>query len=768
MLIQLLASAAILQSAVIQGTVRVEGSLEPIASATVFIPELRRSVMTDARGYFVMTDVPAGEFRVEASAVGHASHTLTIRSSGAGTIRLDFDLAVRPVAIPRVEVSVHMADSGTVVSGAPTAGPPALRMTGTMMRTMPGIAEADVLRGLQMLPSVHAISDFSTALYVRGGAADQNFITLDGVPLFNPYHAGGIFSAINASAVSNVDIWAGAQPARASGDRLSSTVGIHTRDGGRDRVRAEGSIGLLSTHATVDGPLNNGRGSFLLTGRRTYVDAAIGLAKRLGFIDFGAPYGFSDVYVKLTHSIGSLGRIAVSGYIDREYVNLVEGQFEADTNLDWGTNMLSVSWRTPIGRTMLLDARVGYTDFNGDFFAIEEDTLAEGDPWYVDGRSFARNTLAGIDLRRFGSRGTLYAGVAYDSYAFDHSFDTNDDGDIHKYVPGFDHTAYARSIAAYVEQEWRPLEPVEFRVGMRYLDAAELGTAWLPRVGAQWRVTPNFRVSAGGGRYAQLMRSFRDDQSVASSFVAYDFLTTQPRSVGLATAVDGVLSAEWTGSKGAVRVDVYGKRMRNLVLPIEHADPLDAPAVVLDSFVVGTGNARGMEVLARRSVGRTELALSYAVSRTTRTAAGVTYSPRFDRTHVLDVSATHALGSSGLLSIRGVIGSGQPYTPALGVTNPYHFDPVTGTWSEGFGRIIAGDHNSARLPGYFRLDVAARRTWTTHWFGREMRLTPYLQVINILNSRNTLVAEPQPTARPVMRHLPQIPVLPTFGLEWKF
>ena len=769
MLIELLLSACLSDGAVIQGTVRVEGSLEPIANATVSITELRRAVTTDSKGYFVIADVAAGEYRVEASAPGHDSHALTIRSGGSGTIRLDFDLSTRPFAIPRVEVTAHIADSASLVTGAPGAGPPAVRVDGNMLRTVPGLAEADVLRGLQLLPSVHAISDFSSALYVRGGAADQNNITLDGVPLFNPYHVGGIFSAINASAVSNVDVWAGAQPARAGGDRLSSTVAIHTRDGGRDRVRAEGAVGLMSAHATVDGPLNGGRGSFLLTGRSTYADAAIGLAERAGWVDFRSPYGFSDAYAKLTHSIGSVGRIAVSGYIDREYVDLVEGGFKGEAGFDWGANMLAVSWRTPIGATVLLESRVGYSDFNGDFLAIENEREAEGDDrWYVDGHSFARNTMAGIDLQRFGNRGTLHAGVSVDWQRFSHAFSTNDNSDLRDLLPDFDHASGARSVSAYVEHEWRPFDAVELRTGMRYLNAGDLGNAWLPRVGARWRLTPAFSLSAGGGRYAQLMRSMRDDQSVASSFVAYDFMTAQPRSVGLATAIDGVVSAEWAGSKGAIRVDLFEKRMRNLILPAEPADPLDAPAFVLDSFVVGTGRARGIEVLARRSFGRTELALSYALSNTTRTTTAQTYTPRFDRTHVLDLSASVALGSSGLFSVRGVIGSGQPYTPATGIVNPFYFDPLAGAWNAGAGRIIAGDLNSARLPGYLRLDVATRKTWTAQWFGRETKLTPYLQIINVLNSRNALIADPQPYSLPHIRFLPQLPVLPTFGLEWKF
>src|SRR5690606_1597935 len=316
-LVALILVLAVRQEATIRGVVRVERTLEPIAGATVRIPDLGRTALTDTRGYFVLADVPAGRWRVVASALGYREHELAVTLE-SGTVRLDFELAIQPVPIAGVEVE----ESRPATMSVPrTPGPPAFRVDVPALDVLPGFAEPDVLRAVQLLPSVAAASDFSSAPYVRGGSPDQTLITLDGVPLTNPYHVGGLFSAIPFDAVSSVDVTPGALPASA-GDRLSGQVDIHTREGGRDRVRGSGTIGLLSAHATVSAPLPGGEGAVLVAARRTYLDAATAAAHALGLLPDRLPYGFSDIYLKATRDVGDLGSISLSTYLNGEYLDI--------------------------------------------------------------------------------------------------------------------------------------------------------------------------------------------------------------------------------------------------------------------------------------------------------------------------------------------------------------------------------------------------------------------------------------------------------------
>jgi hypothetical protein len=774
----LMLAAALAHGGTVHGVVRAEGSLEPLPHAYVTIAELGRSAPADAKGYFVLPDVPSGRWRAEASAIGYASHALTIVVAG-GSVRIEFELPVRPVPMPVIEVRTRALDSETATAPLPQPGPPAIRVQRQALRTVPGLAEPDVLRALQTLPSVAAMSDFSSALYVRGGAADQSIITLDGMPLFNPYHVGGIFSAIPLDAVAAVDVWAGAMPARA-GDRVSGSVHVHSREGGRDRTRTSGAIGLLSSHATLDGPL--AQGTFLLSGRRTYLDAVSNAAYALRLIDITIPYGFWDVYGKATLPLGELGSISVSGYLNREGLNTPERmQQELDgarAAFDWGSSMVALNYRQALTPALLLQARAGYTEFRGTFDAWEAGRelhichldecriYPPGPPRHVlDGTTAARDALGAVDLTWFRAAHTVRIGAQLDFFDFTHGLRALEDVD-EDLFPLFDAHSAPRTLALHAEDEWVVTQRLAARVGARMLLAGDLGSAFLPRIGANLQLTPALSISAGGGAYAQPVRSLRNDESVASSFIAYDLIAAQPADVGLARGIDAVLGFSLSGTNTAVRADGYIKRMSELVLPHISRDPLRAPALVADDYRIGTGSVRGFELSAQHRRGGAELGLSYALVFAERAAQGERYRPRFERRHMIDASAVYNWAEQGVLSARLAAGTGQPMTPAIGIMDVQRYDPVTGQWQHGARQLVFGEHNSERLPGYLRLDVAARRSYQRRLFGRPMTITPYAQILNLLNTRNALVAEPVSYGQPQMRYLPQLPFLPTFGMEW--
>jgi len=769
----------------LQGVVRVEGTGEPVPQATVRIPELGRTAVTDARGFYVLPDVPAGSHRVEARALGHVPAVLTLRTDGAATLRLDFDLVVRPVRLPGVDVrSAPPGDSLTPPPPA-DAGPPATRMTSVALRTLPGVVEPDVLRALQILPAVAAISDYSSALYVRGGSGDQNLITLDGVPLFNPYHLGGIFSALAPDAVAYVDMRPGALPA-ALGDRLSGAVTIQTRSGGRDRVRGSGAVGLISSHGTLDGPLPGGRGTFLVTGRRTYLDAVSNAAYGLGITDITVPYGFWDVLGRATYPVGEQATLTFTGILNREGVHIPERmrrEVDATADFNWGSRMATVGLRRPLGRGYLLDARVGYTDFSGGFDAwsmswsgnifCEFDgcdySLARRDSTQaVEARTGIRDVVAGADLTRFGLRHTLRTGFQVDAYTHDNALLTLDDFDS-DYLSPFDQAGRLATAAAYVEDQWQPTAAVQLRGGLRVLHAGRLGTAWLPRVGARWQASRTVALSAGAGMYAQAIRSMKDDEAVTASLVAYDIFATRPEAAGLANSADAVLGVEYRGQDLLLRAEAYARTLDGLVMGPEPDDPLEVPPLVVDGFRLAEGTAHGMELTGAWRAWSVDFGAAYALAWTRRTVNGVTFVPRFDRRHRVDLTAGRPFGDTGVLSARLALASGQPYTPVVGLAAPLRFRPGQGEWEQEYvGRVVLGEPNSARLPGYLRLDVAVRRSFERRWFGRALTLTPYLQVVNVLNTHNALVTKPELWGGPRLTYWPELPILPSVGVEWRF
>src|SRR5687768_8758819 len=132
------------------------------------------------------------------------------------------------------------------------------------------LGEVDVFKVLQLLPGVQSGTEGSSGLYVRGGGPDQNLILLDGVPVYNASHLFGFVSVFNADAINHVELVKGGFPARYGG-RLSSVIDIRMKEGNSKKVQGEGSVGLVASRLTIEGPLND-KTSFIVSGRRTYID----------------------------------------------------------------------------------------------------------------------------------------------------------------------------------------------------------------------------------------------------------------------------------------------------------------------------------------------------------------------------------------------------------------------------------------------------------------------------------------------------------------
>ncbi|MDQ3309447.1 MAG: hypothetical protein M3497_04915, partial [Gemmatimonadota bacterium] len=205
-------------------------------------------------------------------------------------------------------------------------------------------------------------------------------------------------------------------------------------------------------------------------------------------------------------------------------------------------------------------------------------------------------------------------------------------------------------------------------------------------------------------------------------------------------------------------------------------EPLSSPVLVPSGFRIGTGSARGLEILAGRTWGERGARLAYAFAFAEREVDGERFPARFERRHTLDLSGYTPLGKRGLGTARLALATGQPYTPVIGIIQGYRYEPRAqqfrlGGGMEQRGTILLGEHNAERLPGYLRLDIGARKEWDKQWFGRTVTLAPYVQILNVLNSPNVLVANPNAAysgESVVLEYVPQFSIFPTFGVEWRF
>ena len=136
------------------------------------------------------------------------------------------------------------------------------------------LGEVDILKTIQLLPGVQSAGEGSSGLYVRGGGPDQNLILLDDAVVYSTGHLFGFFSIFNGDAIKSTSLIKGGMPAQYGG-RLSSVLDISMKEGNDKNFVVQGGIGLIASRFSIEGPVKKNKASFIVSARRTYVDALV-------------------------------------------------------------------------------------------------------------------------------------------------------------------------------------------------------------------------------------------------------------------------------------------------------------------------------------------------------------------------------------------------------------------------------------------------------------------------------------------------------------
>ncbi|MCY3546111.1 MAG: TonB-dependent receptor [Gemmatimonadetes bacterium] len=761
----------VLQQATLAGVVRDSIDLEPVAFAQVSVVagDAAGAGSSDRFGAFVMPNIPSGQsFRLEVTAFGYEPWVRSYDRLPVEPVRVL--LHPSPIALEGIEV-LTQGRAGDPISLSRDA----FVVDSALMRTLPTILETDVLRATAVSPSASAPSDYAAIPYVRGGTSEGTPVLLDGVRLFNAFHLGGFLSAVNAEVVERATLLPGYGADVLEVGSLSGAIDIATRDGARDGRHMAGSVGLASSRLSLEGPVGEGL-SYLVDGRRTYIDGFTRLLEEGGFIEQHVPYFFQDLHAKVTKDWGGLRRLSVSAYANSEALGHFDSQRTRTLDLQWGNAAFSIHYRDKVGAKGLLDATVGRSRFSSNLLG-----LGGGQASYLNGvlleyEAPIDTLLSGIgsmsedraDLRLtwHAGRATVVAGAQATRFSAAHRYDLDDEfeADDGYFFSPLDLRQRRWRFAGHSSVDMELGGRLSSRAGLRVDRFAGLATtvspfAELSYTGSWW----DARLSASQSR--QTLASVRNEEALGASFLAYDLLV--PVSSGPVPR-NTQFSVGWEGAgRGLrIRVDAYARTLANLRLPALGEMPVTAAALGDPSlWEVASGTARGIEASWSWQGGRGLAALgSYRWARVSRTVGDRTYTPRFHREHEFEFATSYTRGTSSW-SARFSLRSGQPTTPLEAIV-PVERHP--------FGTVqfvpLGGRYNSGTLPHYARVDVGWRRPKQVSWFGGGS-VVPYLSVANLFSLPNVvgLQVKSEGADGAVKRvYLPQLPMIPFVGVEFRF
>ena len=288
----------------ISGYITDKNNGESIVGVNIYCADLSLGVTSNTYGFYSLT-LPEGIYEVSFTFIGYQNQVRNFNLNSAITHDVEFELS--SVNIQEVVVTGEK----NIVETTQTS---MIEVPIEQIRTIPALlGEVDILKAIQLLPGVQS-SEGSSGFYVRGGGPDQNLILLDGVPVYNASHIGGLFSVFNADAIKNVRLTKGGFPARFGG-RLSSVLEIDMREGNMKEFKGDATLGLISSKLTLEGPIIKDRTSFIVSGRRTYADL---LAKPFMPASTDLTLYFYDLNAKINHKISKHDRIYLSAYMGND------------------------------------------------------------------------------------------------------------------------------------------------------------------------------------------------------------------------------------------------------------------------------------------------------------------------------------------------------------------------------------------------------------------------------------------------------------------
>jgi hypothetical protein len=709
----LLSSTFFSQQYTLSGYVKDAKTGEFLIGATIFVEGELKGTSSNVYGFYSLT-LKTGETNVKYSYIGYNGNNKKINLTR--DTRLNIELQQAEDLLEEVIIDA-LSDENT---------------TGTQMgkidlsmdkiKTIPAfMGEVDVLKTIQFLPGVSSGGEGNTGFYVRGGGPDQNLILLDEATVYNASHLFGFFSVFNADAIKNVSLIKGGMPSNYGG-RLSSVLDISMKEGNYKNFQMDGGIGAIASRLTLQGPIKKDTASYIISGRRTYIDV---LTKP--FIPDtssfkGSGYFFYDLTAKLNWRLSDRDRLYLSSYFGRDVFTFNNQDLDFKFNVPWGNATASLRWNHLFSDKLFVNTTAVFTDYN---FAFEGGAsgfnfkLASGirDLNLKQDFTFYKNSLHNL---KFGWNYTFHRFIpsSLSASSGDVEFDTQDDVKV-----------YGNESALYFLDEWNVNENLKINVGFRLSMYQHIGPF------TRYYKNPNSGVTDSTRKYSSLQniktyfgpeprfsaRYLLSNQSSVKVGISHNyqyihlasissvslptdlwFPSTETVKPQIGTQYNIGYFKNFFDNEYEASVEFYYKDLKNLIEYKENSFPEDNLNNNVDNqLTFGKGYSYGAEFFIKKRMGDFNGWIGYTYSKTMRKFDeidnGEWFPAKYDRRNDLSIV--------GQYQINDRINIGAVFVYATGNSLSL---PERRWFSLQENRIITvwSKRNEYRLDPYHRVDIS--------------------------------------------------------------
>ncbi len=716
----------------LSGYVRDWSNGELLIGVTVYCTELKTGAVTNTYGFYSLSLSP-GKYTMRYSYIGFTTQEKEVELNSNQTLNIDLSplesvLGEVVIVGKRTDENVRAPEMSMV------------KMDSKTIRKVPALlGEIDIVKVLFLLPGVQSTSEGSTGFSVRGGSSDQNLIILDEATIFNASHLLGFFSVFNNDAVKDVTLYKGDIPA-AYGGRLSSLLEVRMKDGNTKKFGATGSIGTVSSKLTLEGPILKDRTSYLVSGRRTYADLFLPLAKDQNVRD--SKLFFYDFNLKLSHVINENNRLYLSGYAGKD---TFKNEF---ASLIYGNQTASLRWNHLFSKKLFFNYCLIFSNYNYGL------GTPEGASTSFEWKSNMREYSTRFDFTHYLSNKHTFR---YGATAMYHVFfpgSASGQGSESAITEFVLPDEYALEYSLYAADEFKITEKFTVKYGLRLGIFQNVGPGTYYNFDANYKPVDSTVYQKGDifNTYANLeprlaftyllnsISSIKGSYSHTAQYItlAQNSTAGTPLDIWFPATpnvkpqlCDQVALGYFRNfSKNTYEAsgEIYYKDLRNVIDFRNHAK------LLLNQYIegelrIGTGYSYGIETMIRKNEGKLTGWISYTYSRAFREIpeidSGKIYRAPYDKPHTLSVVANYDITKRINASFTWVYATGLPITLPTGRAV--------------VGNVILpiySDRNAYRMDDYHRLDFSVTlkgkdkpdKKWHGEW---------NLSIYNVYNRHNT-------------------------------
>ncbi|GAB5417945.1 MAG: TonB-dependent receptor [Crocinitomicaceae bacterium] len=701
-----LSITAFSQNFTISGSVKDATNGEDLYGAQIKVKELDNvGANTNAYGFYSLT-LESGTYTLIFRSTGFETQEIVVELTEDTVIDLEMDIPKEIQELGEIEVKAEKENDNIT---SPDMG--LTKFTPKEISTIPVLfGEQDIMKTLQLTPGVKGAGEGNAGFYVRGGGADQNLILLDEAPVYNASHLLGFFSVFNSDAIKDVALYKSGIPAEYGG-RASSVMDVKMRDGNKKKFGASGGIGLISSRLTLEAPIVKDKGSFMISGRRSYADLFLKLSPNED--QRNTKLFFYDLNMKANYEIGEKDRIFVSGYFGRDRFG-----FSDIFGFNWGNATGTVRWNHLYSSKLFSNTSFVYSNFDYEF------SIGSGDDGFG-----VKSSIQDFNLKQdYSYYANKNNSIKFGFNAIHHTFRpgalTGGNESFNEIVLD---PRYALEVGAYIQNKQKIGTRLNLQYGIRYsgfnlmgdgkaYEFDEDGNQLSERDYGSWesikyhhglepRFSASYILSESNSIKASYNRNLQYVHQLSNSTTSSPTDVWVPSSNNIAPQIADQVSVGYYQNlkKNMFRIstEIYYKDLQNQI------DYRNGAQTVLNDLVegelvYGDGRAFGLELQLEKKKGKFTGWISYTLSRSLRTFAdidnGKEFPARQDRIHDVSVVLMYKLSDAIALSTSWVYYTGDAVTfpsgkyEVGGVTLPFYTE-----------------RNGYRFPDYHRLDLGL--TW---------------------------------------------------------